>query len=54
MYPCFSCAKLIKQAGIKKIFYMDEYLKEDSGEKFIKQNFASENVVQVLIDNLYY
>jgi dCMP deaminase len=24
-YPCFSCAKIIKQAGIKKIYYMDEY-----------------------------
>lgn len=24
-YPCFSCAKIIIQAGIKRIYYMDEY-----------------------------
>ena len=22
-FPCFSCAKIIKQAGIKKIYYID-------------------------------
>lgn len=39
LYPCFSCAKIIKQAGIKKIFFMEPYMKIDSGEKFLKQNF---------------
>lgn len=54
MYPCFSCAKIIKQAGIKKIFYMDPYNKEDNGAKFLKQNFKEEDIVQVRINDIYY
>ncbi|XP_031472917.1 deoxycytidylate deaminase-like [Nymphaea colorata] len=53
-YPCFSCAKIIKQAGIKKIYYMDEYEKEDSGKPFISIYFKPEDVVKIGADNLYY
>lgn len=54
MYPCFNCAKIIKQAGIKKIYYMDPYNKEDNGEIFLKENYKKEDIIQVLIDNIYY
>ena len=54
MYPCFSCAKIIKQAGIKKIYFMDAYTKEDNGEKFLKENYDDKDIVQVKIDNIYY
>jgi len=53
-FPCFSCAKVIKQAGIKKIYYMDEYEKEDSGKPFINEYFHPEDVVKIPVDNLYY
>lgn len=33
MFPCNECAKLIAQAGIKKVFYHDDkYLSKDSGK----------------------
>jgi dCMP deaminase len=53
-FPCFSCAKIIKQAGIIKIYYMDEYEKEDSGKPFINEYFAPEDVVKIPVDNLFY
>ena len=53
-YPCFSCAKIIKQGGIKKIYYIDEYNKVDSGKAFIQEYYAPEDVVQIPADNLYY
>lgn len=53
-YPCFSCAKIIKQGGIRQIFYTEEYDKKDSGKAFINQYYAPENVVKIPADNLYY
>ena len=53
-YPCFSCAKIIKQSGIKKIFYTEEYDKKDSGKSFIEEHFAPEDVVKIPLDSLYY
>jgi len=55
LYPCFSCAKVIKQAGITKIFYIEEYDKEDSGKTFLETNFdAKTDIRQIKIDNIYY
>jgi dCMP deaminase len=55
LYPCFSCAKVIKQAGIIKIFYFEEYDKEDSGKAFLEINFNPKtDIKQVKIDNIYY
>ena len=39
LFPCFSCAKIIKQAGIRKIYYLEMYDKEDSGLKFLQENY---------------
>jgi dCMP deaminase len=54
LYPCFSCAKIIKQAGIKRIYYMTEYKKPDNGEEFLKENYRKEDVVKIEINNIYY
>lgn len=54
LYPCFSCAKVIKQAGIKEIYYMEEYNKKDSGVKFLSANFKEENIKKITISNMYY
>ncbi len=54
LYPCFSCAKVIKQAGITKIYYMNMYDKEDSGVRFLKKNYEEKDIIQVSSDNLYY
>ena len=32
--PCMECAKLIKQSGIKEVYYLDKYRKSD-GEDFL-------------------
>lgn len=34
--PCMECSKLIATAGIKSVFYRDEY-RDDSGVKFLEQ-----------------
>lgn len=34
--PCIDCAKLIYQAGIKSVYYRDQY-RNDDGLKFLKQ-----------------
>lgn len=34
--PCMECSKLIFQAGIKTVFYRDQY-RDDSGVQFLKQ-----------------
>jgi dCMP deaminase len=36
MSPCKECSKLIHQAGIMRIVYMDKY-KDDSGLKFLEE-----------------
>ena len=54
LYPCFSCAKVIKQAGIAKIYYQLPYNKEDNGEKFLKANYAESDIQQIEIKNIYY
>lgn len=35
--PCFECAKMIIQAGIKRVVYKDEY-RDKEGVKFLKKN----------------
>ena len=35
--PCIECAKLMKQAGIKKVFYAESY-REDEGVQFLLAN----------------
>ena len=37
MSPCFECAKLILQAGIKKVYYKEQY-RDAEGIKFLKQS----------------
>lgn len=34
--PCFECAKLIIQSGIKNVYYQEEY-RDDSAIRFLKQ-----------------
>ncbi len=36
MSPCQQCSKLIHQAGIKRLVYLEEY-KDNSGVKFLKK-----------------
>ena len=36
MSPCKQCSKLIHQAGIKRLVYLQEY-KDDSGVQFLKR-----------------
>lgn len=33
---------------------MQEYKKEDNGERFLKQNYKNEDVVQIKVNNIYY
>jgi dCMP deaminase len=42
--PCRDCSKLIHQAGIKSVVYLDEY-KDDTGLQFLKK--AGVEVVQI-------
>jgi len=44
--PCKECSKLIHQAGIKRVVYLEEY-KDNSGIKFLKK--ANVEVQQILI-----
>tara|TARA_B100001758_G_C18344016_1_gene575988 strand:- start:209 stop:640 length:432 start_codon:yes stop_codon:yes gene_type:complete len=43
MSPCRDCSKLILQAGITRLVYIEEY-KDDSGIKFLKE--AGINILQ--------
>jgi len=37
-FPCIECAKLIYQAGIKEVYYINEYnASKGSGDKFLEQ-----------------
>ena len=36
--PCVFCAKLICASGIKKVFYVKEYDRDNGGIKFLKEN----------------
>jgi len=36
--PCINCSKMILSAGIKKVFYLEEYDLDDEGIKFLKRN----------------
>ncbi len=37
-YPCIECAKLIYQAGISKVYYINEYIaNKGSGKDFLEQ-----------------
>lgn len=45
MSPCQNCSKLIHQAGIKRLVYMEEY-KDDSGLKFLEK--AGVDLVQII------
>ena len=55
LYPCFSCAKVIKQAGITKIFYFEDYDKVDSGKTFLEYYYDPvADIKNVNIDNIYY
>ena len=45
--PCFDCAKLIIQAGIKRVCYSEEY-RDTSGIEFLKKNNIK--VDRIIID----
>ena len=36
--PCIDCAKLIIAAGIKYVYYTDEYDRSDDGQNFLHRN----------------
>lgn len=44
--PCIDCAKLILQAGVKRVVFLDKY-KSDHGIKFL---YMSNVIVQQLVD----
>lgn len=45
--PCKECSKLIHQAGIKRVVYLEEY-KDDSGIRFLeKAGVAVEHLIEV-------
>jgi dCMP deaminase len=48
--PCFDCAKLIIQAGIKKVYYTEDY-RDMSGVELLKR--AGIEVKQVIVWNEY-
>ena len=48
--PCFDCAKLIIQAGIKKVYYTEDY-RDMSGVELLKR--AEIEVEQVIVWNEY-
>jgi len=48
--PCFDCAKLIIQAGIKKVYYTEDY-RDMSGVELLKR--AEIDVEQVIVWNEY-
>jgi dCMP deaminase len=35
--PCLDCAKIIHQAGIKEVYYQNEYPRADGGAQFLKK-----------------
>jgi dCMP deaminase len=35
--PCLDCAKIIHQAGIKEVYYCNEYPRADGGLEFLKK-----------------
>ena len=35
--PCLDCAKIIHQAGIKEVYYCNEYPRADGGTEFLKK-----------------
>lgn len=35
--PCLSCAAMLKQAGIKKVYYREQY-RDESGVKYLQDN----------------
>lgn len=42
--PCISCAKLIKAAKIKEVYYIDEYDRDTSGIDFLKRFIKIEQI----------
>ena len=36
--PCLSCSKLLITAGIKRVFYLEEYDRDNRGLEFLKKN----------------
>jgi dCMP deaminase len=35
--PCLDCAKIIHQAGIKEVYYRNDYPRANGGEQFLKK-----------------
>ena len=46
-FPCLQCTKMILQAGIKKIHYMEDYRNDDYAINLIKQAGATVHKVSV-------
>ena len=36
--PCIHCAKIILAAGVKEVYYLEEYDRDKKGIEFLKQN----------------
>ncbi|MGO2082422.1 ComE operon protein 2 [Vagococcus sp.] len=51
-FPCLQCTKMILQAGIKKIYYLQDYRNDDYAIGLIKQAGAS--VEQVKLSKKYF
>ena len=48
--PCKECSKLIHQAGIKRVVFINKY-KDDSGLKFLEKAGVEVNQIQDILNN---
>lgn len=51
-FPCLPCTKMILQAGISKIYYLEDYKNDDYALQLIKQ--AGVEVIQVSLSDDYF
>src|SRR5690625_3367466 len=46
-FPCLQCTKMLVQAGIKKIYYLNDYRNHPYAEKILKQNLVETIQVEI-------
>jgi dCMP deaminase len=51
-FPCLSCTKMLLQAGVKKIYYYQDYRNDPYAERLFKQ--VGVTVEQVTLDEKYF
>lgn len=51
-FPCLSCTKMLLQAGVKKIYYYQDYRNDPYAERLFKQ--VGVTIEQVTLDEKYF